>query len=412
MPRRASKSSSVKLPLQPAEPAVHSSAGATLAWWFAAAYALLVPIGFAVLRSPGAMIRGNEMSIERSIFTVVNAATLTGFQQSVAIDQYRPIGQGCILALTVAATFFTLIIGGLGLVRLLRLPISDRRLIGATIAAYVVLVAAGAVLMLEDARGLLASLFQSGGAFGNSGLYLGILPGATDWRTHIVLMPLALLGGLSVPVLIDLYDAALRRRRMSTHTRTVLALTAGAYLLGVVLLTPWWVKALSTAAAGGSVMSLNARTLGLPFASISMLPRVTQWLVIVFMLIGAAPAGTAGGLKVTSLFHLWRGARRALRREPGLRITGIAMVWSAAYLLLVLLTMLGMLATLRELPADRLLFLSVSAAGNVGLSHDPVSMAGPGLIVLSASMLLGRLLPLAVLWWAATTCEGVEVAVG
>jgi Trk-type K+ transport system membrane component len=372
----------------------------------------MVLVGFAVFQMPGAMVRGNEMGIERSIFTVVNAATLTGFQQSVAIDQYRPIGQVCILALTIGGTFFTLIIGGLALVRLLRLPISDRRIISASIVAYVVLVAAGTVLMLEDGRGLLASFSQSGGAFANSGLYLGLLPGASDWRTYVVLMPLALLGGLGVPVLIDLYDGALGRRSLSTHTRVVLVLTAGAYLLGVLLLTPWWVKDISRAVAGGSVMSINARTLGLPFASISTLPRVTQWLVIVFMFIGAAPAGTAGGLKLTTLFHVSRGGRRALRGEPGLRITGIAMAWSGAYFLLVLLTMLGMLAALRELPADRLLFLSVSAAGNVGLSHDPISMAGPGLIVLSASMLLGRLLPLAVLWWAATTCDRAEVGVG
>ena len=117
-------------------------------------------------------------------------------------------------------------------------------------------------------------------------------------------------------------------------------------------------------------------------------------------------------MKVTSLFHIWRGTRRALNREGGLRITGIAATWIGAYLAIVLLTLLGLLATLPDLTPDRLVFLAASAVGNVGLSHDPIAVTGGGLWILCLGMLLGRLAPLAVLLWAAATTDDADVAVG
>ena len=136
-----------------------------------------------------------------------------------------------------------------------------------------------------------------------------------------------------------------------------------------------------TALAAGSALSIDSRTCrSAALRRSAALPRVGQWMLIVLMLIGAAPGGAGGGMKVTALFHLFRGTRRALRQQPGLRITGIAAVWIASYLLIVLPTLLALLVALPEIPADRIVFLAASAVGLVGLSHDPVSFAGPGLL--------------------------------
>ena len=64
-----------------------------------------------------------------------------------------------------------------------------------------------------------------------------------------------------------------------------------------------------------------------------------------------------------------------------------------------------------QMPADRLIFLTISAVSNVGLSHDPISIVGPGLFLLSLLMLAGRLAPLAVLWWMARSMRGEDVLV-
>ena len=113
------------------------SDGARLALWLALAYALLIVLGVIVFRLPGATIAGNEMSFERSVFTVVNAATLTGFQQAVALDEYGASGQICVIGLTVAGTLFSLMIGGIALNQALKLQNSDMQIVWATLFTFV-----------------------------------------------------------------------------------------------------------------------------------------------------------------------------------------------------------------------------------------------------------------------------------
>jgi trk system potassium uptake protein TrkH len=376
------------------------------------AYGLLIVLGVVVFLLPGATIKGNAFSFERSVFTVVNAITLTGFQQSVPLDDYGSTGVACVLTLTIVGSLFAMIVGGIGVARLLRLPYSDGKIITATLYTYVVAVSLGAAIVAEPGRGLIASATQSASAFGNSGLYLGRLPGVAAWRTHAALMPLAFLGALSIPVLLEITDLVFQRRPLSLHSRVVLAISAALYLVGLFCLAPWGRADATTALAAGSALAIDSRSAGLPMYAPGGLPRVAQWILIVLMLIGAAPGSAGGGIKVTALFHLARVTRRALARERGLRITGVAAVLITSYLLLVLATTLGLLATIPEIPGDRVLFLAASAVGLVGLSHDYVAVEGPGNYILALAMLLGRALPLVVLWWAVRTTDDADVGVG
>ena len=375
-------------------------------------YLMLIVLGVIVFLLPGATIKGNAFSFERCVFTVINAITLTGFQQSVPLDDYGPTGLACVLTLTIIGSLFTLIVGGVGVTRLLRLPFSDARIITATLYTYVVAVSLGAAIVAEPGRGLVASATQAASAFGNSGLYLGRLPSVAEWRTHVALMPLAFLGALSIPVLLEITDLIFLRRPPSLNSRVVLAISAALYLMGLILLTPWGRADLATVLAAGSGLSIDSRSAGLPLYALGSLSRVSQWVLIVLMLIGAAPGSAGGGMKVTALFHLFRGTKRALNRQPGLRITGIAAVMIVSYLALVLVTTLALLATIPEVPGERVLFLAASAVGQVGLSHDYIAFQGAGNYVLSAAMLLGRALPLAILWWAVETTGDADVAVG
>ena len=386
-----------------------------IALWLAVVYLVLIIVGALALRLPGASTRGNEFSIERCVFTSINAATLTGFQQSVLIDHYGPLGRPIVLGLMVAGTLLTLIIGGLALTAALRLPFTPGRIIGTTIYVYLMALGIGTTLLLEQSRGLLPSATQAASAFGNAGLFLGRLPAIDEWRTHVVLMPLAMIGGLGVPVILELSEAIFGRRKLSMHSSTVLALLAGVYIVGAIALTPWEHLLGGSFKAGdvavGSAMSLNSRSCGLPLMSLAELSRGATWVIMLLMLIGAAPAGAAGGMKVTALFHLLRGTRRAWRGEPGLPITAVAATWIVLYILLVFGVFLALLATLPQMAAERLAFLATSAVSNVGLAHEPVALAGPGLWVLSAAMLIGRALPLMLLWWVARNVNEVDVAV-
>jgi hypothetical protein len=64
------------------------------------------------------------------------------------------------------------------------------------------------------------------------------------------------------------------------------------------------------------------------------------------------------------------------------------------------------------LDADRLLFIAVSAASNCGLAHDRVGIVGSGMYVLSLTMLLGRILPIVILWWVVRHADETDVAIG
>jgi len=137
--------------------------GAKLARWLAAAWGLIILVGMAALRLPGATVAGNELSFERCVFTSVNAATLTGFQQSVALDQFGWLGQAIVLVLVVAAANFALIIGGLGLTRALRLKYTPNDIVQTALLVYIFSLGIGTSILLDRNRGLLPSASQATG---------------------------------------------------------------------------------------------------------------------------------------------------------------------------------------------------------------------------------------------------------
>lgn len=370
------------------------------------AYILLIAAGFCVLRLPVSTTRGNEMTVDRAVFSTINAATLSGFHQARDVENYKLPGQIAILLLTVGGTLFALTAGGISLVRILRLPYSNEQIltISTLIELFVLLIGwLGGLLPNQTAFG---SVFQSASAFGNSGVWIGRFPGVRQPITHLLLLPLAIAGGLSVPVLLDLGAAFRGRRKLTPHSTTVLTTSAVLYLVGVTAL--FFMDPLSASAgtfAKASAISINARGPGLPLALGAPLSRLVTWFLLLWMMIGGNPGSTGGGLKATTLVRFFRGAWDSLNGRPPGRGFGIAIVWIIAYLALVGVAMLVLLSSEPDQSMDRLLFLAISALSNVGLSHEPVSVVGTGLHTLTALMLVGRLAPLAILWWLAKTTD-------
>ena len=294
------------------------------------------------------------------------------------------------------------------------------------------LLAAGLGLLLptDGERTWFGGLFRGIAAMGNSGLYVDVPPGAREVATHAILLPLAVLGGLGITVVIELWDAVMRKRSISRHAQMVLRMSAGLYLAGLVGLTvlqmvgseapaggrgpvgpaasvPW-----GTALANASATSVNARTAGLAMLPVYGFPRAMVVFVMVLMVVGASPGGTGGGLKTTSVYELFAGSIRALRGEGVSRVLGVAATWVGIYLLSVLVYYMMLLTTEPQMPGDRALFVIVSAVSNVGLSHDTLSMTRSSLYVVSAAMFTGRLVPMLILWWMADTTRDAEVAIG
>ena len=55
---------------------------------------------------------------------------------------------------------------------------------------------------------------------------------------------------------------------------------------------------------------------------------------------------------------------------------------------------------------------AVLEPANVGLAHDRVGIVGNGMYVLTLTMLLGRILPIGVLWWVLKHADETDVAIG
>jgi len=382
------------------------------------AYLLMMLVGFSILRSPLAAPRGAEITLDRAIFTVINASTLTGFQLSVTPQQYKLGGQIAILVMTIGASLFTMIVGSAAVARIVRLPFTFRQIVIAAVVAEVLAIAIGTMLLMRPGVRMLTAAMLAAGAFGNSGVHIGGVPGLLDWRTHALLLPLALIGGLGLAVKMDLVRSVRHGQPLSKHSRVVLAMTAGLYLLGMlsIFAIEWRTGAapsqLASTAAASSAAAMNARTYGSPLEWLATVPRAAQWIIMLLMAIGANPGGTGGGIKTATIAVLFIGARAALAgRVPG-RAFGIACTWLAVYGGLVAAAMLVLLPSQPDIDADRLLMLCISAASNVGLSHDTVTIVGPGLYTLAFTMLAGRLVPLLILWWMATTTEDADIAVG
>jgi trk system potassium uptake protein TrkH len=404
--------------------------GADVVRWLFPAYIFVILVGFFLLSSRLTMPGGNTLNPDRAVFTAVNVATLTGFQLNMHPAQFFTTGKVVVLVLTIVGTLFSLIVGGLAVKRILRLTWSDLRVVRAALIVQGIVLMIGAIA--APAGKTLGGITQAAAAFANSGIYVEAPPLPTEMYTHLVLLPLSVLGGLGIVVLIQLFDNLAHKTPLLRHSRVVLQMTAALFLIGFVgcalmevldlesvgwrkaqggywpALRRLWPKVLT----GASITSINARTAGLSVLPVYDFPRTMSFFVMMLMAVGASPGGTGGGLKTTTVYELITAPRRLLRGEGASRTLGIAATWLGVYLIAVGAFQLLLLWADPGLPPDRLLFIVISALSNVGLSHDIISMTKSSLLLVSAAMFLGRIAPLLILWWMADTTRDAELAVG
>ena len=417
-------------------PAPRSTFGKSLVNWLFPIYVAMIAAGFTVFINGWGTIVGNEPSTDRSLFHAVNAATMTGLPYQIGVREFNVIGRWTSLLLIAGGTLFSLVVGGLAMVRILRLPFSDRRIIVGSILLLLFLAGIGTAGGMATGRDWFESLFLGVSAFGNSGAVLDHPPELREPLTHLMLLPLGMLGGLGITVILELLRWARRRDPLTLHTRVVLGGLAITYLASFAVLlflrwpaagvlSPQWQQIISGQAKGSffndgaadwliscSTLAINCRSLGMPISFDFVTSRPTQWALMIMMLIGAASAGTAGGLKVNTIAELYRGVRRVLSGQTGNRTFGIALIWCAIFFGMVVATQLMLVNAVGELSGDRVLFLTISALTNTGLSHEVISITGEGLFTLSAAMFAGRVVPLLILWWLADSTTDAEIAVG
>lgn len=258
------------------------------------------------------------------------------------------------------------------------------------------------------------ALFHAVSSFNNAGfaLYSDNLIGfAADPWICLPLCGAIILGGLGFPVIMQLRKEFRRPLHWSMNTKIVLWATGLLLVAGTVYITAFeWTNAATLGAYDpasrlliGFFHSVQTRTAGFNSVDIGLM-RDETWLGMdVLMFIGGGPAGTAGGIKVTTFAVLFFIMATELRGEGAVNIFGKRLsraVHRQAITVVLMAVAAVMTATIAlmaitGMPFDRVLFEAVSAFGTVGLSTGITGQLPQAAeIILVMLMFLGRLGPL------------------
>lgn len=159
----------------------------------------------------------------------------------------------------------------------------------------------------------------------------------------------------------------------------------------------------ATRVLAGFFHAVQSRTAGFNSVGTSQLHDETWLATDVLMFIGGGPAGTAGGIKVTTFAVLFFIVVTELRGGTAVNVFGKrlsrAVHREAITVVIVAIgaVMAGVIAILAmtDLDLDRVLFEAVSAFGTVGMSTGiTADLPDAAQLILVALMFLGRLGPL------------------
>lgn len=238
-------------------------------------------------------------------------------------------------------------------------------------------------------KAIWAGIFHSISAFNNAGFSVfehNLMPYRDNFILTMVISLLIILGGLGFLVLSECYNYYKKRSRVSIHTRLVLISTVVCLLLGmgVLLIFEWennksigafsvFDKFLTTFFA-----SVNLRTSGFNSIDLSALHDQSLFFSSLLMVVGAAPGGTAGGIKVTTVAVLLIYAYHSLRDKPTIAFKRKIPdnIVKKSFLIFIIATLYIVLSVMILSATDdtqnkhfiKLLFEICSAFGTVGVS--------------------------------------------
>jgi trk system potassium uptake protein len=409
----------------------------------------IIVAGTLLLKMPRCTVSGISCSWLDAAFTSTSAVCVTGLAVQNTATYFSPTGQMVILLL--------IQVGGLGIMTLAffaavvlfeGISLHDRLLLGRMLQenrlarvgqtlAFIVAVtflceAAGAVILYAGMDAIadpgerwFHAVFHSVSAFCNAGfstlpdgLASAVVQGNGLWQ--IVIMALIVIGGIGALVCEDLMlwsMAKIRRHRLKegpnprlrVHTRLVLVVTAvliagGAAAIYLTEFVLW-----QGPENGGSILtalfhSVTTRTAGFNTVSMSAIGPLTAQVMMLLMLVGGSPGGTAGGLRTTTvavgLGHLWnqlRGGKRGMvafnRTIPeatGAQALGLIVL--AGLWLIASFIVFQMFESGRGFTESQLLFELISAFATVGLSLDLTPLLTDGSkCLLIVNMFVGRI---------------------
>ena len=398
---------------------------------------VLIAIGTALLMLPGAATR--KLNLMEALFTSTSASAVTGLSLFPISTDLTFWGQLALLMLVQ--------IGGVGLIvvvvivfRLIgrQVTLGERLAVTSSLGldrpeeiALIMVRAIGLMLIIEaigaallflhwslsgivpPGKAVFYAIFHAVTAYCNAGfdLFYGLpeypngIP--TDPLSLIIMGGLIILGGLGIPIYMDLIYR--RRRPFSLHTRLTVSISLVLILLGWVglLISEYrQTGVLSTMPLGQRTLlawfqSVSARTAGFPgLPGFSELNFPSILMLVALMFIGTAPASTGGGITTGTFVVLWlavvsyaRGLEKirvGKHTLPGALLMRALVVFVISISLVILATWLILLTNPFSL--DQVLFEVVSAYSTTGLSLGiTTGLNTIGRLIIIFTMFAGRL---------------------
>ncbi|WAB82381.1 TrkH family potassium uptake protein [Microcella daejeonensis] len=393
-----------------------------------------------LLSLPIAHAPGERVDVLEAAFTAVSAVSVTGHVVVDTATAWSPFGLVVIvLFIQLGGLGIMLVASLIGLALVRRFTLRNRITTGTENRAVdfgdagrlargilaTSLIIEGAVALLLAARFALEYDYPLGEALWRGG-FLAISSfnnaGFAPWSDNMigfatdpfVVLPMSIatiLGGLGFPVLRQLRKEFGRPLHWTMNTNIVLVMTAALLVLGTayIAVLEWGNRAtIGAYDAADRILvaffhSVQTRTAGFNSVDIGQLNPETLLGMDVLMFIGGGPAGTAGGIKVTTFAVLLFILLTELRGEGAVNIFGkrLSRAVHREAITIALLSLAAVMAAttalmmISHLDLDVLLFEAVSAFGTVGLSTGITADLPPaGQVILMVLMLLGRLGPL------------------
>jgi trk system potassium uptake protein TrkH len=409
----------------------------------ALSFVVLIGVGTVLLALPFCATEG-RLSLLQALFTATSAVCVTGLSTiSVASDLSRA-GQIVLLVLiqlgalgfTTMSTLFLLAAGRTTLAD--HVGVQDQwaavrmkplRLLWWVLATVIVAEVLGVIALrfCNEGGAAFPAIFHGISAFCNAGFSLhedSLMGWQNSSGSLLTIMTLIMAGGLGFIVWRQLFlwgGSRIRgnRSRLILHSKVVLSASAVLWIGGLLMfLASEWGRTLEGQSLGRKLLnsafqSVTTRTAGFHSMDFSQMREGTLFLTMFWMLIGAAPGGVAGGVKVTTavviLATMWARLRSSehvfvfKRTIPpeivrrAFQLVALALAFLTLVVLLLLFTEEGLAP--RPGRQDHFLMLAfeaVSAFGTVGLSTGitaELSVSGQLLIVIC--MFAGRIGPLA-----------------
>ena len=408
----------------------------------ALSFLAVIVSGTILLTLPFASRSGVSAGVLGAAFTATSATCVTGLVVFDTYLQFNVFGQVVILlliqvgglGLVTLTTFFNVAIGkrlGFKSMQLASESINTsdasqvRQLVKVVMQVAGIFELAGAVLLgfvfvpQYGAEGIFISVFISISAFCNAGFdvfgrlgpFSSLVPYAHQPYVLIIVAALIVSGGLGFLVWQDIAEYR-HKRHLRIHTKVVLLMTLILIVggtIGVAALewnNPRTLGPMNVPdkLVNALFQSITARTAGFNSIDLAAMGNLTKLFMVLLMFIGAAPGGTGGGIKVTTMAVLCaavisvvQGRTDAVafrRRIPQKTVYKSLAIFLLSALAVIVSSVTIFFNTGVETNELSSVFEATSAFATVGLSVGVTAIMEPAAqIITMLTMFIGRVGP-------------------